>query len=453
MDAFLEVFIRLHVIYSASHFMNKSIVTILIAAVLSALGCQALKRDSVKMEFVRVDGGRFTLGGKPYLFVGTNYWYGAYVAASDPERMKRELDFLAKNDVKNLRVLALSEESQLERSIRPATLKKSGDLNSNLMEGLDLFLEEAAKRDFKVVLYFTNFWQWSGGMSQYVNWFGEEPLEDPDLTGDWDAFMKQSASFYTCEPCQELFRESIHKVIARKNTVNGRTYRNDPTIMAWQLANEPRPGGAEYDQVSASSYIKWVDQTAHYIKSLAPRQLVSSGSEGIKGSQDRELTYILAHKSTAIDYLTVHMWIKNWGWFDIKNPDVTFDYAKQMAKLYIDDHIRIAKELGKPLVLEEFGAERDEGDYLKISSTYYRDQYFDFVFKLIEKNQPYFSGTNFWAFGGIGEPGINPDRWQMGDDYLGDPPQEPQGLNSVFVSDDSTWDVIRSHAERLIEIN
>ena len=53
-----------------------------------------------------------------------------------------------------------------------------------------------AKRDMKAVLYLNNFWQWSGGMSQYVAWFNGKPVVDPDVTGDWNAFMDNSASFY-----------------------------------------------------------------------------------------------------------------------------------------------------------------------------------------------------------------------------------------------------------------
>ena len=35
----------------------------------------------VEPAFVQVKGKQFQLAGKPYYFVGTNFWYGAYLGA------------------------------------------------------------------------------------------------------------------------------------------------------------------------------------------------------------------------------------------------------------------------------------------------------------------------------------------------------------------------------------
>lgn len=40
----------------------------------------------------------------------------------------------------------------------------------------------------------------------------------------------------------------------------------------------------------------------------------------------------------------------------------------------------------------------------------------------------------------------------MGDDYTGDPAQEAQGLNSVFSTDKSTLDVIKTQVDRMKKI-
>jgi mannan endo-1,4-beta-mannosidase len=60
------------------------------------------------------------------------------------------------------------------------------------------------------------------------------------------------------------------------------------------------------------------------------------------------------------------------------------------------------------------------------------------------------AGVNFWAFSGSGKPNAerNDNMWKMGDDYLGDPPQEAQGLNSVF-SSDPTMQIIRKYNEQI----
>jgi len=59
-------------------------------------------------------------------------------------------------------------------------------------------------------------------------------------------------------------------------------------------------------------------------------------------------------------------------------------------------------------------------------------------------------GTNFWAWGGYGRAQHKNALWVNGDTaYVGDPPQEPQGLNSVFDRDASTLELISKHKEVL----
>ena len=42
--------------------------------------------------------------------------------------------------------------------------------------------------------------------------------------------------------------------------------------------------------------------------------------EGLAGSAQDAKLYLAAHSSPHIDYLTYHLWPKNWGWFDSKDP-------------------------------------------------------------------------------------------------------------------------------------
>ena len=60
------------------------------------------------------------------------------------------------------------------------------------------------------------------------------------------------------------------------------------------------------------------------------------------------------------------------------------------------------------------------------------------------------AGTNFWAWGGAGRAQHDDFHMRPGDtSYVGDPPQEPQGANSVFDDDSSTLAVIRDHVAAL----
>lgn len=222
--------------------------------------------------------------------------------------------------------------------------------------------------------------------------------------------------------------------------------------MSWQLANEPRPGSDSEGRENFPAFKTWIHETAKYIHELAPKQLVSTGNEGAMGALGDIDLYIDSHTSPYVDYLTFHMWIKNWSWYDAKNPDATYESALDTAKKYINKHIDVANKLNKPLVLEEFGIERDDGSFELSSTTVYRDRFYTSTFELIHaraQSGDAIAGTNFWAWGGYGRA-VNEDfMWKKGDDFVGDPPQEAQGLNSIFDTDVSTLKVITTHAEAM----
>lgn len=410
-------------------------------------------------EFVTVDGRTFSRQGKTYYVVGTNMWFGGYLgsegAVGDRERLIRELDLLQRTGINNLRVLAASEQSELMRAVRPAIVTAPGEYSEELWAGLDFLLDEMAKRDMTAVLYFNNFWQWSGGMSQYVSWFEGTPVFDPDVTNEWNAFMQNSAKFYRMEEAQTLYRDIIKRVVTRKNTINGKLYNEDPTIMSWQLANEPRPGSDEDGRINFPAFKEWVHETSKYIRELAPKQLISTGNEGSMGTIRDMALFIESHQSEYVDYLTFHMWLKNWGWFDATKPEETYESALQQAKKYINEHVDVANQMNKPIVLEEFGAERDGGSFEVSATTVYRDRFYEEFFDLIHSHSASgdaLAGSNFWAWGGFGRTQNADFMWQEGDDFVGDPPQEPQGLNAVFDTDASTLDVIKKHADKMSQL-
>ncbi len=413
-------------------------------------------RCTTMSEFVTVEGTHFCLNGHPYYFVGTNVWYGGYLGSAgetgDRERLIQELDRLQANGIANIRVLGISEASELKRAVRPAAMTKPGQYDETLLAGLDFFLAEMAKRDMKAVIYLNNFWQWSGGMSQYVTWFTGQPAIDPDVTGDWNGFMDNSAKFYGIEAAQAAYRDVIETLVTRKNTITGTRYNEDPTIMSWQLANEPRPGSDANGRANADVFTRWIHDTAGFIGELAPHQLVSTGNEGWMGTAgDRDL-FTESHKTPNVDYLTFHMWAANWSWYDPKSAAATYDSAWKKAQDYLEWHIDAAAALGKPIVLEEFGINRDDGAYAVDASTDFRDRYYRAVFDLLHRRAAAgdpIAGSNFWAWGGAGRTTNADFMWRPGDDFVGDPPQEPQGLYSVFDTDKSTLAIIKAYAEKM----
>jgi mannan endo-1,4-beta-mannosidase len=426
----------------------------LITLMVGSIACTP--QVSEEQHFVVVKDQGFELKGQPYYVVGTNFWYGPYLGMSgemgDRARLLKELDDLKSFGVTNLRILAASEGAQHKNALQPSFQPDTSALNEALFVGLDFLLSEMAKREMKAVLFLNNFWEWSGGMNMYSEWYGEGKATNPSETGDWTTFMNHSAKFYQNKEAQNRFRFYIKTLITRKNTINGLYYYEDPTIMSWQLANEPRPGAGDYGHEQVNDWIQWIDETAAYIKQLAPNHLVSSGNEGTKGSLESMDYFIRAHQSKNIDYLTFHMWAKNWGWYQASDAEATFTRTLDSASKYLYDHLEVAKRLNKPLVMEEFGLARDQEVYDPKASTLYRDRYYTHVYAIIEKSIADGSplvGSNFWAWGGDGKASSSDYAWKPGDNFTGDPPQEPQGLNSVFRSDSTTLQIIRKHAIKL----
>jgi mannan endo-1,4-beta-mannosidase len=426
--------------------------------VLAACASRAPTPAVKQSGFVKVEGTHFTIDGKPYRFAGANFWYGAYLGApdggidgiGDRARLRAELDQLKAAGIDNLRVLAMSERSGFKRAVQPAIMIRPGGYDERLLQGLDYLLAEMGRREMKAVLYLGNFWQWSGGMAQYVSWATGDPLSDPDESGDWDGFMQDSARFYALPRAQAWYRAAIRTVVGRTNSITGVAYANDPTVMSWQLANEPRPGNGIDGRANIADYDAWIDGTAAYIHGLAPRQLVSTGSEGAVGSLGDIDLYMQAHRSPNVDYLTFHLWPSTWGWIDGKDPATRLESGVKTSLDYIDRHIDAAGRMGKPVVLSEFGLNRDHGSFDPASGVVARDRFYRAIYArllLRMRAGDAIAGSNFWAWGGRGRTSNADWMWKAGDPFTGDPPQEAQGLFSLFDSDASTLGIVSRHAE------
>ncbi len=423
--------------------------TTLAAAALLLSSCSTPTEPTTEANFITVEDGRFIKNGSPYFYVGTNLWFGAILGSTGPEgnreRLLTELDSLSAIGVKNLRVLVGVDGDPRPSKATPALQEAPNRYNQDIFNGLDFLLSELAKRDMEAVLFLNNSWEWSGGYSQYLEWAGYGKAPVPAEVG-WDKFRAYVSQFATSEAAQEIFFNYIKDVLGRTNSITGVAYKDDPTIMSWQIGNEPRAFSSDVKD----EFAEWIHRSAEIIDSLAPNHLISIGSEGEKGCEEDIELWERIHSDGIVDYLTVHTWPKNWKWIDEANMAGTIDIAIQSTKDYIDRHLVVADRLGMPLVLEEFGFPRDSMEISRSSSTSLRDTYYKYVFDYIidaKASGKKFAGCNFWAWGGIGTPEHR--VWQSGDDYLGDPAQEPQGLNSIFMSDSSTIATIRYATQKL----
>jgi len=439
--------------------MKKCFLFIIVVLFFTLFLTNLITAQTESSGFVKVNNCKLEIDNKPYYFTGANLWYGCYLGSTgttgDRPRLIRELDLLKSCGVNHFRVLGASEDSYMKKALKPPIQKAPGEYDEQLLQGLDFLLDELAKRDMKAVIFLNNFWEWTGGMSQYNYWADSSSYVDLYTTQNWNAFMNYSASFYSNKKANDLFRKYVSMLINRKNSINGKLYCQDPTIMAWQLANEPRPGDKPQGLAVTSLYYKWIDETAMFIHSADTNHLVTTGSEGTMGSLDSASIYLKAHASKYIDFITFHLWPKNWAWFNAKRAAETYPSTEAKAIAYIKEHIDFARKLNKPTIMEEFGLPRDNEEYNADSSTSIRDAYFRTIYQTIYNcaaaGDP-ICGTDFWAWGGEGR-GQNADNfWQPGDPFTGDPPQEPQGLNSIFDTDKTTLEVIKAHALRFSQI-
>ncbi len=210
------------------------------------------------------------------------------------------------------------------------------------LQRLDYVMAKAAQLGLTVEISLTNNWTDFGGMDQYVAWYGGSYHDE----------------FYTNSAIVTGYLTYVNHLVNRTNTVNGRKYRDDPAIFAWELANEPRCTGStgSLNRVgwTLSTITTWAGAASTYIKSIDPNHLVTVGDEGFfdrSGSPDWAYSgeggvnhdALLALPN--IDFGSFHLYPDNWT--------KTIAWGTQ----WIVDHCTAAATAGKPTVLGEYGYE------------------------------------------------------------------------------------------------
>lgn len=371
-------------------------------------------------------------------FVGTNFWYGAILGSTgeggDRDRLARELDYLQSIGVTNLRVLVGADGMPgVQAKIEPCLQLEPGVYNDEILDGLDYLMAELGKRDMKAVLFLNNSWEWSGGYSQYLSWAKGVHWPTPQEVG-YPVYMASCADYSRCREAQELFFDHVRFIVSRTNRYTGLPYKEDKAIFSWQIGNEPRAFSMEV----ADEFVAWLGEAARLIKSIDPNHMVSTGSEGIWGCENDSVLCRRVHEIAEVDYMTCHIWPYNWGWMN--------ENWKANIDAYIRAHEDIAARIGKPFIIEEFGFPRD-GMAIEIGTPVSgRDTLYTYIFDRVLRSKQeggWLHGCNFWGWGGEAIP--LHQTWQPGDPYTGDPAQEDQGLNSVFLSDETTIDIIKNY--------
>ncbi len=454
--------------------MKQSIVYLFIA-VMTFCSCTTQKDDS---QFVTVKNGKFFIGDKEYRYVGANLWYGAILGSEgqggNRQRLIKELDDMHSIGINNVRVLVGGDgRDGIPSHIAPKLQSAPGVYNDTLLQGLDFMMAELEKRDMKAVLYFNNAWEWSGGYGAYLDWagftgdvqssdgsgnmkhFDKTPV--PTLDGWWE-YMQYVANFVLNDSAKALSNQHVENIVKRVNTITGKPYTESTALMAWEIANEPRC--FVNDSLHKAKFVEWIDYQSSLIKKLDPNHLVTTGSEGKHGCEEDIELFTAIHALKNIDYACIHIWPYNWGWLGqynqnygaektVKGDDPIISKVRAACDStaeYIDEAYSRMAPLGRPIVLEEFGYPRDGFLFKAGTPTTGRDAYYKYVFSII-RDSGKIAGCNFWGWGGSAN--VRHTIWQRWDDYVCDPAQEEQGLNSVFLIDTTTISLIREMTKEI----
>lgn len=310
-------------------------------ALLGAIGTasaqvEAEREGAAEERFVRVDGTRFVLEGRPFHFLGAN----VAVMHGRPHRegLERTLEAVRADGLRVVRIWALGERA----SDAPAWARdfafrmgEEGWVESSF-EHLDRALVEARERDLRVIVVLANRWRDYGGIPQYLRWAGV-PF-DETLPGAPSEL--ELARFWDCARCDALYRAHVERIVGRTNAITGVAYRDDPTIFAWELVNESSAPAR-----AAPSLLGWTRRMARAIRAIDPHHLIAAGHIGYERASARA-TWLAVQRLPEIDYCDAHAY------------PAAYDRVTDLTQLsrFVDDRVQLAHHVArKPLVWGEFG--------------------------------------------------------------------------------------------------
>jgi mannan endo-1,4-beta-mannosidase len=367
-------------------------------------------------DFVSTHDGRFRLNGRTWRFGGTNCYY---LHASSHYMIDSLLNDAAQMQLQVVRCWAFYDDPTKPDAALQTAPYTYPEAN---YDSLDYAVYKAGQLGLKLVLPLVNNWPDYGGMQQYVTWI-------LDLEDDSYADATNHDRFYTDVKIRKAFLAYVEHVINRRNRYTGLRYRDDPTIMTWELANEPR----NRTDPTGKAVRSWADDVSRHIRSWAPKQLIALGDEGMgldpaaadypysayEGDHWRDLVAL-----PAIDYGTFHSYPQNWG----ESPDKGIDPVA-WGERWITDHAAAGQALRKPVVLEEFGLLVNATQGVTTSSA--RDAAYDRWLTAAQTSG--LGGFQFWILTALTDAGV------LYEDY--------DGYRVIYPS--STASVMTAHARAI----
>ncbi|KAL5526177.1 hypothetical protein ACEPAG_7516 [Sanghuangporus baumii] len=288
--------------------------------------------------FVNTSGQKFMLNGVEYTVAGTNAYWLAQISDADIDTAFNDI---ANAGLTTVRTWGFNDVTSPQNFGAYYQLWQNGVATFNTgnfgISRFDAVVASAKKHGIRLIVALTNNWSDYGGMDVYVSQL------NPGGTHD---------TFYTNAKIISAFENYISEFVGR--------YKDEPTIMAWELANEPRCSGSTGSASAAcdtkGSTIKaWATTISQYIKSIDSNHLVAMGDEGwfelanpptYPYAPGVGIDFVSNLGIETLDFGTFHSYPESWG-----------QSANESAwgVQWIADHASAQKTANKPVILEEFG--------------------------------------------------------------------------------------------------
>ncbi|KAK6162905.1 hypothetical protein DH2020_002746 [Rehmannia glutinosa] len=322
------------------------------AAILMAYG----SANPTRGGFVGTRGSQFVMNGRPFYFNGFNAYWLMYMA-SDPLTRDKVTDTFgqaSKYGMNVARTWAFSDGGYRALQTSP------GSYNEDMFKGLDFVVSEAKKHGIYLILSLVNNWEGFGGKRQYVQW-----------ARDQGQYLNNDDDFFTSPITKGYYKNHVKAVLTRVNSITGVAYKNDPTILGWELMNEPRC----QSDLSGKSIQDWVAEMAGHVKSIDKNHLVEVGMEGFLGNQypKRNKTILVMKVPGA-------------------NEEGQAEFVEKWIQAHIDDSESI---IGKPLMVTEFGKSSRSAGYTVGARDTYFGNIFNSVYSCARTGGPC-GGALFW---------------------------------------------------------
>ncbi|KAL4432447.1 hypothetical protein ABPG77_001746 [Micractinium sp. CCAP 211/92] len=354
--------------------------------------------------FIHVVDGRFVDDScREFLFHGWNGWKLLANAMSNPSSITEQFQQAQEAGLNLMRFFIADDESG------PTFLRGPTDFDEKAAQALDFIVAEAGRLGIRLTPVLLNTWKAPNGIPSFEKWCGTagsstrpRPDIDPRGSGPLSPLERLQTPYdWLMSPkCRQQVKDYFSVIINRRNSITGVLYRDDPTIFSWDLLNEPRCKYCGPEAVDS-----WYAEMSAHLKSIDPNHMVTTGAEGffVEGDAYEDLDpgtdYLMwgprsgqdfraNHAHPGIDYAVIHMWVDNWLVGD----------SQDWGRRWIESHMQAASELGKPLVMEEFGKASPES---QISSV--RDPWFDMVQSEVEQSLQAgdaLRGALFWQWDG-----------------------------------------------------